>query len=65
MALLMPTRMRPAVALTLIVWALIGPALFAQPQPTALEANIKAVFLFNFSKYVTWPPIVIGQRSPT
>ena len=29
------------------------------------EANIKAVFLFNFSKYVTWPPIAIGERSPT
>jgi len=28
------------------------------------EANVKAVFLFNFTKYVTWPSTVIGERSP-
>lgn len=32
--------------------------------PSPVEANVKAVFLFNFSKYVTWPAIAIGERSP-
>ena len=36
----------------------------AQSNPSAIEANVKAVFLFNFSKYVTWPPIALGERSP-
>jgi hypothetical protein len=40
-------------------------AVSALPQsPSATEANIKAVFLFNFAKYVTWPPLAIGERSP-
>lgn len=39
--------------------------LSALPQsPSATEANIKAVFLFNFAKYVTWPPQATGERSP-
>jgi YfiR/HmsC-like len=37
--------------------------LVAQPA-VPIEANVKAVFLFNFSKYVTWPPATIGERSP-
>ena len=32
--------------------------------PASTEANIKAVFLFNFAKYVTWPPQEIAERSP-
>jgi uncharacterized protein DUF4154 len=40
-------------------------ALSALPQsPSATEANIKAVFLFNFAKYVTWPAQAAGERSP-
>lgn len=38
---------------------------FAQTPPSVVEANIKAVFLFNFAKYVTWPAQAIGERSPT
>jgi len=37
---------------------------FAQTPPSLVEANIKAVFLFNFAKYVTWPPVNLGERSP-
>lgn len=33
-------------------------------QPAAIEANVKAVFLFNFAKYVTWPAFTMGERSP-
>ena len=35
------------------------------PEPSApLEANVKAVFLYNFTKYVTWPPLAPGERQP-
>lgn len=37
----------------------------AQAQAGATEANVKAVFLFNFTKYVTWPAMAIGERSPS
>jgi len=33
-------------------------------QPGALEANVKAVFLYNFSRYVSWPPKVAGEPRP-
>ena len=36
----------------------------AQTPPSGVEANIKAVFLFNFAKYVTWPAQGISERSP-
>lgn len=39
-------------------------AVGAQSNPAAIEANVKAVFLFNFAKYVTWPPVALGERSP-
>lgn len=29
------------------------------------EDSLKAVFLFNFAKYVTWPAQEIGERSPS
>jgi len=38
---------------------------FAQTPPSLVEANIKAVFLFNFAKYVTWPSVGMGERSPS
>ena len=64
MAFLMSTRARRSGVAALIVCVAIGRVSFAQPQPAPLEANIKAVFLFNFSKYVTWPAMKIGERSP-
>lgn len=36
----------------------------AQAQRNGEEAALKAVFLFNFAKYVTWPAVGIGERSP-
>ena len=43
-----------------------GAAPLAREQAGAapIEANVKAVFLFNFAKYVTWPPLAMGERSP-
>ena len=64
MAFLIPARAARAFATTAIVCLLIGGVLSAQPQPAALEANVKAVFLFNFSKYVTWPASQMRERSP-
>lgn len=43
----------------------VCPAAFAQTPQSVVEANIKAVFLFNFAKYVTWPSQGIGERSPS
>jgi hypothetical protein len=43
-----------------------APVMRAHAQaPAAAEASLKAVFLFNFTKYVTWPPQTIGERSPS
>ena len=33
-------------------------------SPAITEANVKAVFLFNFAKYVTWPAQGMTERSP-
>ncbi|HYE88541.1 MAG TPA: YfiR family protein [Vicinamibacterales bacterium] len=63
MALLASLPLR--LLLLVVLAAVLGrPALFAQPAPAPFEASVKAVFLFNFSKYVTWPAQAIGERSP-
>ena len=37
----------------------------AAASPVAAQNNVKAVFLFNFAKYVTWPGLDLDERSPT
>lgn len=64
MALLSFIRLRRWHAAAALVWLLSGLAVSAQSQPAAIEANFRAVFLYNFSKYVTWPALAIGERSP-
>ena len=64
MAILIRLRGRRWAAITALSCLALGPTLSAQPRSDAIEANIKAVFLFNFSKYVTWPAIKMGDRSP-
>ena len=66
MALLRAARLRFVLAAALLSAAA---AVYAREQspaagPGANEANVKAVFLFNFAKYVAWPPLAIGERSP-
>jgi hypothetical protein len=53
--------------MTTVVCAIAGAAAQAQSpsQRSLAEANVKAVFLFNFTKYVTWPAQSIGERSPS
>jgi hypothetical protein len=63
MAFLKPPR-SVAIAATAAVCLAIAATARTQSNPSAIEANVKAVFLFNFSKYVTWPPIALGERSP-
>jgi len=60
MALLTPPRRRILIA---AIVCLRATTLLAQPM-APIEANVKAVFLFNFTKYVTWPATGIGERSP-
>lgn len=51
-------------AVGLAVAACLYAASTAAQTPSAAENNVKAVFLFNFAKYVTWPAMEIGERSP-
>ena len=51
----------------LAIFALLGPILLAQAARTTTETELKAGFLYNFAKFVTWPdsattgkPLVIG-----
>ena len=57
----MPPRLRPLIA---AVVCLLAPTVSAQPA-APIEANLKAVFLFNFTKYVTWPGPGAAERSPS
>ena len=55
---------RPLVMLMTVVVCAMNTARATAQAPGAAEANVKAVFLFNFTKYVTWPAPGIGERSP-
>jgi hypothetical protein len=63
MALLVAAR-RGIAAATAGVWLSAAPVVMAQPQGGSTESSVRAVFLFNFPKYVTWPPTEAGERSP-
>jgi hypothetical protein len=60
------SRIRMACAALAAGWGLLFAATAAaQPQPQPrMEANIKAVFLYNFAKYVTWPQFSVPERRP-
>jgi hypothetical protein len=63
MALLTRSRTRRFVVMAALCLA-VSLDVSAQPQPSPIEANVKAVFLYNFTKYVTWPPVALDERSP-
>lgn len=52
------TLTRAALALAFL-GSLCAP--FPQISQSAPEHDVKAAFLFNFTKFVTWPPITPGQ----
>jgi hypothetical protein len=68
MALLDRARALVVTAMTAGVCLLGAAGTAAQAQPSSptggIEANVKAVFLFNFARYVTWPAQAMGERSP-
>ena len=55
MALLAPSRGGRFAAATAVVCLTAAIVLGAQTPPAPIEATVKAVYLFNFTKYVTWP----------
>jgi len=57
------TGFRPCLLLTAgAVW--LFAAVPAAQQAAPIEANVKAVFLYNFTKYVAWPAATPGATSP-
>ena len=53
-------RLGRCVAVSVMLLSAVAPAMSAQPGPSR-EVQIKAVFLFNFAQYVTWPPGALGE----
>jgi hypothetical protein len=64
--------MKRAITAGVVVLHLLLVVTDARPQTVPLEYQVKAVYLFNFVKYVTWPPparkrpitICIAERNP-
>lgn len=48
------------VALVALVFA-IGSCAFAETDPEAPDADVKAAFLFNFAKFTDWPEIAFSD----
>lgn len=44
-----------------ILFCLAFSAAFSHTQPPALEYQVKAVFLFNFTQFVDWPETALGS----
>jgi hypothetical protein len=63
MALLV--RARSCVVVALAAVCLTRPTQVSAQAAPQIEESVKAVFLFNFSKYVTWPAVpAMRERSP-
>ena len=46
----------PAVALLILSWIALFPFAGRAQKEVPLEYRVKATFLYNFTKFVTWPP---------
>jgi hypothetical protein len=44
-----------ATAVLSLILLLTGPSFSAPPEAAQRESEVKAVFLFNFTRYLTWP----------
>lgn len=62
MALL--TRIGVRLLIVVVAVCVLTATPLAQQRSSVAEASLKAVFLFNFTKYVTWPAGDISERSP-
>ena len=64
MAILRRARSRP-LGLAVLLLALTFAKAFANDAPVVGEYQVKAAFLFNFAKFVTWPTATFeGPESP-
>jgi hypothetical protein len=61
-----PARRRPAAGRRVLIGVLLSIAPLAdaagQPRQPPTEQEVKAVFLFHFTRFVTWPPNVLADR---
>jgi hypothetical protein len=48
-------------AAAVAAWLLVCAPLLAEQRTATAEDDIKATFLFNFTKYVTWPALDAGE----
>jgi len=54
----------PSLASVLLAAVALGlaPGVAAQEPPTAIEYQVKAAFLYNFAKFVDWPPETFARE---
>jgi hypothetical protein len=65
MALLREVRRSLLLSLLLAAAVLAAPGRAAWAQPAVSESDVKAAFLYNFTKFVEWPPAAFADaRSP-
>ena len=55
-ALLIPTEMTRMLSLILLLGAALADFAHRRPPPAFDEYQVKAAFLYNFAKFVEWPP---------
>ncbi|MEA2601292.1 MAG: hypothetical protein QOF89_2284 [Acidobacteriota bacterium] len=55
--------MRAVLLPLLLAAALVAPGSPAPAQPAVSEADVKAAFLYNFTKFVDWPQPVLAEGS--
>lgn len=52
-------------AAVVLAWSLIGVGSLPAQQPKATAYEVKAAYLFNFGKFVEWPPkVAAGTNAP-
>jgi hypothetical protein len=52
----MPHRPRRAALAAVALWLAVWPGLLPATESVDLELKVKAAFLYNFARLVTWPP---------
>lgn len=56
----MPQRLRRAALAAAALWLAISPGRLPAAESPDLELKVKAAFLYNFARLVTWPPGKVG-----
>jgi hypothetical protein len=56
---------RRLILAALVAMVFVAPVLPARSEPNDVEARVKAAFLYNFVRFVEWPPESLGDpRTP-